>query len=401
MKTNSSGGARSLIILSFIAFIALGMPDGLLGVAWPSIRARFGLPLDALGTLLFSLTSGYLVASFSNGWLMSRLGVGKLLGGSAILTAAALTGYTVSPVWPLMLPFGFLAGLGAGGIDASLNSWVESHLSPRIMQWLHASFGVGITAGPLIMTAGIAQTGSWRTGYWIVAGAQLFLGLLFLSRVRVWDNAPKAPHYERETAAGAVPLPFSATVQNPVSWLSASLFFVYSGIELGMGYWAYTWLSTALALSATFAGLWTAGYWAAFTAGRIAAGMIAHRVPPIRLLSWALTAVVVVTLALAAIPVREVKIAGILMLGLVIAPIFPSMVSTTSLRVGRAHAGSTIGMQMAMAGLGVGLVPGLMGVIAKRFGLNLIPWMIALCAVILALITLAFRIRGTREEEQA
>lgn len=399
MNVNKSGVTRSLIILSFIAFIALGMPDGLLGVAWPSIRENFGLPLDALGTLLFGLTSGYLLASFANGWLMNRIGVGKLLAGSAILTAVALTGYTISPSWWVMLPFGFLAGIGAGGIDASLNAWVEAHLSPRIMQWLHASFGVGITSGPLIMTAGIAQTGSWRTGYWIVAAAQLTLGLIFLTRARLWDNAPKAPHYEAETASGAAPAPFAATLKNPASWLSASLFFVYSGIELGMGYWAYTWLSTALALSATFAGIWTAAYWAAFTAGRITAGIFAHRIPPIKLLSGAIIAVVIVTLALAAVPFREAKIAGILLLGLVIAPIFPSMVSTTSKRVGREHAGSTIGMQMAMAGLGVGLMPGLMGVIAKRFGLSLIPWMIALCALILAGITFSFRVRGEKAEQ--
>ncbi len=398
MNAKKSGATLSLVILSFVAFIALGMPDGLLGVAWPSIRSTFELPLDALGTLLFGLTSGYLLASFSNGWLMEKFGVGKLLGASTLLTATALAGYTVSPAWWAMIPFGFLAGLGAGGIDASLNAWVEAHLSPRIMQWLHASFGIGITSGPLIMTAGIARSGSWRTGYWIVAAAQLTLGLIFLARARLWDNAPKAPHYEEETASGAVPVPFAQTLRNPASWLSGSLFFVYVGIELGMGYWAFTWLSTALALSATIAGIWTAAYWAAFTVGRIVAGALAHRLSPTRLLSVSISAVVTVTLALAAVPVREAKIAGILLLGLAIAPIFPSMVSTTSKRVGREHAGSTIGMQMAMAGLGVGIVPGLMGVIAKRFGLDLIPWMIALCALLLAAITLSFRARVAKRE---
>ncbi len=398
MNAKKSGATLPLVILSFVAFIALGMPDGLLGVAWPSIRSTFELPLDALGTLLFGLTSGYLLASFSNGWLMEKLGVGKLLGASTILTATALAGYTVSPSWWAMIPFGFLAGVGAGGIDASLNAWVEAHLSPRIMQWLHASFGIGITSGPLIMTAGIARSGSWRTGYWIVAAAQLTLGLIFLARARLWDNAPKAPHYEEETASGAVPVPFSRTLRNPASWLSGSLFFVYVGIELGMGYWAFTWLSTALALSATFAGIWTAAYWAAFTVGRIVAGALAQRLSPTRLLSISISAVVIVTIALAAVPFREAKVAGILLLGLAIAPIFPSMVSTTSKRVGREHAGSTIGMQMAMAGLGVGIVPGLMGVIAKRFGLDLIPWMIALCALLLAAITLSFRAGVAKRE---
>ncbi|MCA1951370.1 MAG: MFS transporter [Treponema sp.] len=383
-----------LTIFSFIAFIALGMPDGLLGVAWPSVRGGFKIPLDALGTLLLSSVSGYLISSFGNGYLMRRLGVGKLLAYSTILTGLALLGYTLAPSWPVFVGLGFFAGLGAGGIDASLNNWVEAHLSHRVMQWLHASFGIGITSGPLIMTSGMIFTGSWRFGYWVVAGAQLFLGLLFLTQARRWDNAPKAAHYQAEHE-GAVELhPFSKTIRYVPAWFSALLFFIYSGIELGMGHWAYTWLTSELNLSPSFAGFWTAGYWFTFTVGRILGGFMTQRQSPAKILKNSLLSVTLVTLLLAAVPLRLVKIVGILILGFVIAPIFPSMISTTVLRVGRSHAGNTIGMQMAFAGLGVGILPGFMGVLGRYAGLATIPWMLFLWAVLLFLLNQWFEWRG-------
>ncbi|MCX7948984.1 MAG: MFS transporter [Treponemataceae bacterium] len=384
-----------LIILSFIAFIALGMPDGLLGVAWPSLRQQFRLPLDALGTLLLSTVLGYLLSSFSNGYLMKRLGVGKLLAASTTLTGLSLLGYTLSPSWPVFVALGFCAGLGAGGIDASLNNWVEAHLSHRVMQWLHASFGIGITTGPLIMTAGLAGTGSWRPGYWIVAGAQLFLGLFFFTQARRWDQAPKAAHYEAEMTGGLELRPFRHTLRYGPAWLSALLFFIYSGIELGMGHWAYTWLTAELALSSSFAGIWTAGYWATFTIGRILGGFATQKIRPASILKISLVTVMGVTLFLAAIPFTVLKIMGILLLGFVIAPIFPSLISTTSRRVGREHAGNTIGMQMAMAGLGVGVLPGFMGILGRYAGLHTIPWMLVLWAILLFLLNSWFE-RRTR-----
>ncbi|AEJ18375.1 MFS transporter [Gracilinema caldarium] len=380
MSQKQSSG---LVILCFIAFIALGMPDGLLGVAWPSIRGTFQLPLDALGILLISSVTGYLISSFSNGYLMSKLGVGKLLAGSTLLTGLALFGYTMSPAWPVFVALGFFAGAGAGGIDASLNNWVEAHMSQRIMQWLHASFGIGITTGPLIMTAGLRQTGSWRPGYWIVGGMQLLLGLFFLSQVHRWEGAPKAAHFEAQTSGGLELRSFSETLRQSKAWLSALLFFIYSGIELGMGHWAYTWLTEGLAVSTSLAGLWTAGYWATFTIGRILGGFATQCFSPAALLQGSLISTALTTLILAAIPVAPIKIIAILFLGFSIAPIFPSLISTTANRVGREHAGNTIGMQMAFAGLGVGLLPGFMGFIGKQIGLFSIPWMLVLWTSIL------------------
>ncbi len=373
-----------LVALTLVAFVSLGLPDGLLGVAWPSMRSGFGLPLDALGLFLLGATAGYLTSSFLNGWLVRRLGVGRLLGLSSLLTCSALLGYTLCPWWPLMPALALLAGLGAGAIDAGLNAWVEAHLAPHMMQWLHASFGIGVTLGPAIMTAGLASTGSWRTGYRVVALCQLAMGIVFLLRARLWDGAPKAAHWERESAeAGSAPLPFSATLREPRAWLSALLFLAYSGVELGTGHWAYSYLSEGLGLTAAAAGLWTSAFWASFTAGRIAGGLLGRRVAARRLLSGALAATAAVASALAFLPLPAAKPFLLALLGLSIAPIFAGMVSTTSERVGRAHAANAIGMQMSLAGLGAAALPGLMGVAARRLGLAVVPMIAAALAWLL------------------
>ena len=178
-KSSVNARPAGLILLIFVAFIALGMPDGLLGVGWPSIRASFNVPIDALGALLFVSMIGYLTSSFLSGELTRRWGVGRLLIVSCALTGAGLIGYTLVPQWWMMVALGLAAGMGAGGIDSSLNAYVARHYSAGLMQWLHASYGVGITAGPLIMTAALTNFQNWRLGYLLVGAVQVVLAITF------------------------------------------------------------------------------------------------------------------------------------------------------------------------------------------------------------------------------
>ncbi|HET8677250.1 MAG TPA: MFS transporter, partial [Blastocatellia bacterium] len=127
-----------LIGLAYVSFISLGLPDGLLGVAWPSIRSHFGLPIDSLGALLVMFTAGYLLSSFTSGRLLARISVGTLLALSCLATAASLMGYAVAPAWRVVVALGALAGLGAGAIDAGLNIYAARHFSARVVNWLHA-----------------------------------------------------------------------------------------------------------------------------------------------------------------------------------------------------------------------------------------------------------------------
>jgi fucose permease len=153
---------RVVPVLAALAFVSLGLPDGLLGVAWPSIRASFGLELDALGALLIAATIGYVASSFSSGHLLGRLNLGTVLAVSCGLTAAALLGYASAASWLAMLALGAVLGLGSGAIDAALNTYVATHHGPRMLNWLHACFGVGAASGPLIMTAVLESGSSWR-----------------------------------------------------------------------------------------------------------------------------------------------------------------------------------------------------------------------------------------------
>ena len=177
-----------LILLAFVAFIALGLPDGLLGVGWPSIRAGFGIPLDAIGMLLTASVIGYMTSSFMSGFLLARVGVGRVLAASCLLTGLALIGNTLVPQWWMMVLLGVFAGLGAGAIDAGLNTYVAANFSEGVMQWLHAFWGVGITIGPLIMTAGLTTLNTWHFGYQVVGVFQIVMAACFVLTLAMWKQ---------------------------------------------------------------------------------------------------------------------------------------------------------------------------------------------------------------------
>ena len=189
-----------LVILAYVAFIALGMPDGLLGVAWPSIRAGFSIPLDAVGMLISTAVTGYLISSFLSGPLIARLGVGRVLAASCALTGVGLIGYTLVPEWWMMVLLGLVAGLGAGAIDAGLNTYVAAHFGEGLMQWLHACYGIGVTLGPIIMTIALTTLNSWRVGYRVVGGFQLALAACFVLTLAMWDKKRRLPGSKNRSA---------------------------------------------------------------------------------------------------------------------------------------------------------------------------------------------------------
>ncbi|HLP40948.1 MAG TPA: MFS transporter, partial [Fibrobacteria bacterium] len=182
-----------LLPLSFLAFIALGLPDGILGVSWPSMRSALGVPLDALGLLLAVGASGYILSSFSSGKLLSRMGVGALLAASTLITAFSLAGYAAAPAFPALLAAGFAAGLGGGAVDAALNTYAAFRFPPRLLNWLHAAYSLGALLGPLVMAGILAVGGSWRWGYATVAAVQLVLGGVFLATRATWGSGSPGP----------------------------------------------------------------------------------------------------------------------------------------------------------------------------------------------------------------
>lgn len=363
-----------LILLSFIAFISLGLPDGLLGVAWPSIRETFSLRLDALGILLVASTSGYITSSFLSGKLIAKLGVGGTLAASCFLTGAGLIGYTLVPAWWMMVLLGVVAGLGAGAIDAGLNTYIASHFGEGLMQWLHASFGVGVTLGPLIMTAGLNWFNDWHWGYQNVGMAQILLAGCFLLTIRMWQQTPELPHEEKkEMRLTDYDTPISETLRQSSVWMSLLMFFIYTGIEVSFGSWTYSLLTLSRNVPTEVAGLWAGSYWATFTLGRILAGLLTRRLGVKNLLVLGQVAAAFGAVLLWWNPFPTASIIAVSIIGFALAPIFPALVSLTSLRVGDHHAANTIGMQISAAGFGAAIIPGLAGILAENISLEAIP----------------------------
>lgn len=225
-----------LVLLAFIAFVALGMPDGLLGVAWPSIRAGFGIPIDAVGLLISASVVGYITSSFVSGPLITRVGVGRVLAASCGMNGVALLGYTLVPAWWMMVLLGVLAGLGAGAIDAGLNTYAATHFGEGLMQWLHASWGVGVTLGPIIMTMALTNLGAWQMGYRAVGGFQLALAACFVLTLTIWDQKSAPAGSEEPKRLTDYKTPLAETLLQPQVWLSILLFVLYVG---GRPRWAH------------------------------------------------------------------------------------------------------------------------------------------------------------------
>lgn len=393
----------ALILLAFIAFIALGMPDGLLGVGWPSMRKSFGIPLDSLGMLMIVGMLGYMTASFASGYMISRIGVGVLLAASCALTGAALIGYTFVPAWWMMVALGIFGGLGAGAIDSGLNTYVASNFGERLMQWLHASYGIGITLGPIIMTLSLNTPETWRTGYRIVGIFQLVLAATFFLSLPLWRKQKTSGSESQEPLKLTdYKTPYSQTLRRPNVWLSILLFFFYVGAEAGLGVWAYTLLAEARGIDPQAAGFWTGSYWAMFTVGRVLAGLLSKRVRLHPLVQGSMLAALTGAALLWWNPAPFVSLAAVGIIGFAIAPIFPGLTSGTSQRVGDRFAANTIGMQMAGASLGGSLISSFIGILARRISLEVIPVCIfVLFALLLGLYLLTHRLSDAEAKQAA
>jgi len=383
LRTAKGYSKLSLILLAYIAFVALGMPDGLLGVAWPSMRADFSIPLDSLGMLLFAAVTGYMTSSFLSGTLIARMGVGNLIVGSCALTGLALVGYTFVPSWWMMVLLGGIAGLGAGAIDAGLNTYVAAHFGEGLMQWLHASYGIGVTLGPIIMTIALTTMNSWQVGYRVVGSFQIALATCFVLTLSMWN--------QKDTSAGSgepkrltdYKTPMVETLCQPQVWLSGLLFFMYVGAEVSLGTWAYSLLIESRGINPAVAGLWAGSYWATFTVGRVIAGLYAKRAGIHLLVQGSLVGALLGAALLVWNPSEVANLLAVALIGFSIAPIFPALMSGTSQRVGAHFAANTIGMQITAAGLGAAVIPSLLGILARQFSLEIIP--ICLVGVFLGL----------------
>jgi fucose permease len=375
-----------LLGVIYAAFISLGLPDSVLGVAWPSMRVSLGQSLEAVGLITLVLTVCSAVSSFVSGAVIRRLGTGPLVMASGVLTGLALLGFSIAPSFGVLLLLAIPLGLGAGSVDAALNHFVAAHYSSRHMNWLHGCWGVGATLGPVIMGAALAGTlGSgnsatgWAGGYRYIALTQLGLALLFLLTLPLWkqERSASTEEHHQESFARKPLHPLAPT-------LAASLYLAYASVEVSTGLWAASILVEGRHLASGVAGLWVSCFFGSIMAGRFVTGLVAQRVGNRHLVRYALViaAAGALLFSLDGLP-QPLSLVGLVLLGLGCAPIYPSLMHETARRFDAETARQVIGRQVGFAYVGGAIVPAGMGLLAASLGLGAI-----MPAVLIAIVTL-------------
>jgi fucose permease len=381
----------ALLALSYLAFVSLGLPDAVLGLAWPSIREAFALPQAALGAVLAVTASSYFLSGLLAGRLIRAAGIGALLAASTGFVTLGVAGYAAAPAFALFLAAACIIGFGSGAVDSGLNTYAAHHFGARHMTWLHAAYSTGAALGPVLMTALLTRGAGWRAGYAVIGGGLGVLAVAFIVMRRQWDAGPgsaprtaEAPDAPTPAAVdGAAPLATAwATLRRPPVWLQIAVFFFYSGVEVTAGQWSYTVLTEARGAGTVEAGAWVSLYWAGLLAGRVVLGFVVERVGAVRLLRFGTTGAIAGAI-LFAIPGVPAGL-GLAVLGFALAPIFPGLMAETPRRVGADAAAHAVGFQVSAATVGVAVIPSAAGLVGERLGLAAVAPLILGVAVLLA-----------------
>lgn len=379
--------SRALVLITFLAFVSIGFPDAVLGVAWPLMRQTFERDLSNLGYILVASGSGYFISSAFSGRAILRLGVGRILAISTTLVTIGLFTFAVTPsFWSLLLA-GFVIGLGSGTVDAGLNFYASEHFSVTVMNWLHAFFGIGAMVGPFIMASVFAAGGGWRLGYLIVASAIGVMGVIFILTIQRWNNGT-----DDATADTAPPISVRRILGMPTVWLQIAIFFVMCGIEASAGSWTATIMAGKFDASESLAGLWTGIFWGAMAVGRIFGVPLSRDLSPARLVQICTWGLLAGSLLMTRDQVWLFQ-GGLIVFGLAMAPMFPTLMSLTPVRFTSQVSLHTIGFQVSAATIGIVTISTLGGVVAQRTTLTAIPWIMVACSVIIIGMDMALRTR--------
>jgi fucose permease len=385
-RTNNAGTPSIPFVgIPYASFVLLGLPNGVLGVAWPAIRESFGMPLDALGAVLTAVTVGYILVSFNSGRIVSFTGLGPLLVVSSTASAVGLLGYAVAPVWWVMVLSGLLVGMGGGAVDSGMNMYVAANYGAKQMNWLHASFGIGVTLGPAIMTTLLNTGQSWRWGYAIIVLLQGLLAVVFALTLDRWRGSAPTPAAAASGASSNTARSVD-TLRLPIAWLGIAIFITHTGVQFTAGQWAYSLFTESRGIAPATAGLWTSIYWASLTAGRLLLGPVADRLGVVPLLRVCILGIVAGSTLVWWNVADPVSFLGLALIGFSLAPLFPSLISSTPGRVDADHAPNVIGFQVAAGSVGIALLPGLAGIMAQNLGLEIVgPFLFAVSLVMLLL----------------
>lgn len=370
-----------LLGIIYLSFISLGLPDSLLGAAWPVIHAEIGAPLSASGFVFMIIAVGTIVSSLLSDRLTRRLGAGRVTAISVAMTCAALFGFSFSRSYAMLCLWAIPYGLGAGGVDAALNNYVALHYASRHMSWLHCMWGVGATVGPAIMGAVLAAGYSWNAGYRSIGLIQLVLtAILFLS-LPLWRAADGGA---AESGRGGV-----LSLREIVSLRGVKAvmlcFFCYCAVEQTVGLWASSYLVTARGVDPVTAAKCGSLFFLGITAGRAVSGFLTFKLGDREMVRLGL-GIIALGILLVLLPVGNgAALAGLILIGLGCAPVYPSLIHSTPAHFGAERSQAIIGVQMASAYTGTSLMPPLFGALAARTSIRFFPLYLLVLLVLMIL----------------
>lgn len=385
-----------LLIIIYLAFISLGLPDSLLGSSWPVMYEGFGVPISSAGIISMIVTAGTIISSLFSDRVISRFGTGRVTVVSVFMTAAALMGISFTGNFAVICIWAVPLGLGAGSVDAGLNGFVAKHYEAKHMNWLHAFWGLGASAGPLIMSFCLLNLNSWNAGYRTVGIIQLCLTAALLLSLPLWKRAGDTndlPRGERKPAG------FSALAKLPGAKQALLAFFCYCAIESIVGLWGSSYLVKARGIAPETAASWISLYYFGIMSGRLLSGFLAIKLSQKRMIATGLF-VIALGITILILPFKGAELlAGLFLIGLGCAPVFPGMIHETPNNFGEKYAQSLIGMQMASAYVGAAFIPPIFGVLGEKLGYGLLPYCAAVLLVLMAVMikSLFSKAKGRQE----
>ena len=384
-----------LLAMIYLAFTSLGLPDSMLGAAWPDMYVEFGVPLSYAGIISAIIAAGTIVSSLQSDRLTLKLGAGKVTAISVAMTAAALFGFSVTHSFPLLCLWAIPYGLGGGSVDAALNNYVALHYESRHMSWLHCMWGVGAATGPYIM--GYALTGGmgWNGGYRIISIIQVVLTIALFLSLPLWkkkemeEKASKAG----ENAGGAVdaaeekrkPMPLFEVLKIRGAKEVLICFFCYCAIEQTAGLWASSYLNLNKGMAASTAASFASMFYIGITIGRAISGFLTFKLSDVKMIRLGQGLILLGILILLLPGSAYISLGGFIMIGLGCAPVYPCIIHSTPAHFGADKSQAIIGVQMAFAYLGTLGMPPLFGILANRISIALLPGYLLLILVLMVI----------------
>ena len=371
-----------LLAIIYLSFISLGLPDSLLGSAWPSMYQELSVPVSYAGGISMIIALGTIFSSLQADRLTRTFGTGKVTAVSVLVTAVALLGFSVSHSYVTLCLWAIPYGLGAGSVDASLNNYVALHFASRHMSWLHCMWGVGASVGPYIMGYAIDRGQGWNMGYRYISVLQIGLSIILLLNLPLWKKetaSDKSGSKER-----SAPLTLRGVVRIPGAKELMVSFFCYCAVEQTASLWASSYLVLAHGISAETAAFFAGLFFIGITIGRAASGFMTLRFNDTEMVRIG-QGIILIGILLLALPFESaVTLPGLILIGLGCAPIYPSIIHSTPAHFGSNRSQALIGIEMASAYVGTCLMPPFFGLIAEYISIHLFP------AYLLVLLTLMF-----------